>query len=208
MSKPKIAVLGLQGDFHKHIERLAGLGAHAYAARLPEEISEADGLIIPGGESTTIGKLLVRYNLLDSIRTASDFGKPIYGTCAGLIVLATRISSSTSERGGQPTLGLLDITVSRNAFGRQIDSFESTIDAPIITGVGGKPLSAVFIRAPIVEEVGNNVQVLASYNGNIVFVRQDRILGSSFHPELTDDDRVHQYFLSVVDESLVTVTQH
>jgi 5'-phosphate synthase pdxT subunit len=202
MQKPRIAVLGLQGDFQKHIDRLNELGADAFNARLSEEISSADGIVIPGGESTTIGKLLVRFQLLDSLRKAGIEGKPIFGTCAGLIVLAAHVTSDTSEKGGQTTLGLLDATVSRNAFGRQIESCECVVDAPEIAGSADAPLSAVFIRAPILEKVGKNVKVLASYSGRIVFVRQDNLLGASFHPELTPDPRVHQYFLNMVQNYL------
>jgi len=201
MPKPQIAVLGLQGDFQKHIDRLNELGAHAFNARLQEDIGIADALVIPGGESTTIGKLLSRYKLIEAILNASAQGKPIFGTCAGLIVLAKQITSTTSEKGGQTTLGLLDAVVSRNAFGRQIDSFECKLDAQTIAGPGEEPLAAVFIRAPIVESVGHNVQVLASYDRQIVFVRQNHILGASFHPELTNDLRVHSYFLNMVREA-------
>jgi pyridoxal 5'-phosphate synthase pdxT subunit len=195
-----VAVLALQGDFQKHIDRLAEIGADSYAARLPEEIASADALIIPGGESTTMGKLLQRYRLVEPIVSAQSAGKPIYGTCAGMIVLANHIADGTSERGGQNTLQLLDITVSRNAFGRQIDSFECELDAPAVIVNGEPPLKAVFIRAPIVVETGPSVQTLATYDGQIVFVRQSNLLASSFHPELTDDDRVHRYFLAMIDE--------
>jgi 5'-phosphate synthase pdxT subunit len=205
MPSPKVAVLGLQGDFQKHIDRLRFLGADAFNARLPEEVESADALVIPGGESTTIGKLLVRFHLVDAIRKAHAAQRPIFGTCAGLILLAKRITSTSSERGGQPTLGLLDITVSRNAFGRQIDSFESTVDAPKLVGPNGSPLTAVFIRAPIVEQAGPDVEVLARHHDQIVFVRQGTVLGASFHPELTDDVRVHGYFLDLVNQSLTHV---
>jgi 5'-phosphate synthase pdxT subunit len=197
-AKLRVAVLGLQGDFQKHIDRLNALGADAYNARVPDDISSADALVLPGGESTTIGKLLIRYQLVDSIKDAAAHGKPIFGTCAGLIVLAAGIADGTGERGGQTTLGLLNVVVSRNAFGRQIDSFECELDAPSIIKPGDEPLSAVFIRAPIVEEIRNGVEVIASYEGQIVFVRQGNILGASFHPELTDDTRVHAYFLDIV----------
>jgi len=199
-TRPRIAVLALQGDFQKHIDRLNEVGAEAFNARSPEEIASADAIVIPGGESTTIGKLLDRFGLLEPIRNAHIEGKPIFGTCAGLILLAARITDATSERGGQTTLGFLDVTVSRNAFGRQIDSFESVLFAPKLVGSSNKPLSAVFIRAPIVEEVGPDVEILASYDGRIVFVRQGKVLGASFHPELTDDSRVHSYFVDLVRE--------
>jgi 5'-phosphate synthase pdxT subunit len=194
-AKPKIAVVAMQGDFQKHIEMLTRLGADAYGARLPAEIERADGIVLPGGESTTIGKLLARYGLDDSIKQAAAQNKPIYGTCAGLILLAREIAAGTGERGGQPTLGLLDVVVARNAFGRQLNSFETVLDVPVL---GPEPLKAVFIRAPYVVEAGPDVEMLASYNGKAVFVRQGKVLGSAFHPELTDDDRAHRLFLSLL----------
>lgn len=195
---PKIAVLALQGDYEKHLETLKRLGADAFAARLPEDIARADGVILPGGESTTIGKLLVRYGVDAALKDAHAQGKPIYGTCAGLILLARQIAEGTDERGGQPTLGLLDATVARNAFGRQVDSFEADLDVPAL---GSEPLHAVFIRAPLVTQAGPGVETLATYDGKAVFVRQGTILGSAFHPELTGDDRVHRYFLGLVGEA-------
>ncbi len=200
MSNPRIAVLAMQGDFQRHIERLTKLGADAFAARLPADIEAADGLVIPGGESTTIGKLIARYGVDDAILAAHDADKPIYGTCAGMILLAKNIAEGTEENGGQRKLGILDVTVARNAFGRQIDSFETQLDAPLVTGFDGPPLTAVFIRAPIVTRVGPGVDILAKHGDNVVFVRQGSVIGSSFHPELTDDSRVHQYFLSMVAE--------
>ena len=193
--KPKIAVLALQGDYERHIRVLAALGADAYGARLPGDIARADGVILPGGESTTIGKLMARYGLDTALREASNQGMPIYGTCAGMILLASGISDGTGEQGGQQTLGLLDITVSRNAFGRQKDSFEAEVPIPQI---GEPPVRAVFIRAPYAARVGADVEVLATYEGKAVFVRQGNILGSAFHPELTDDHRIHQLFLSMI----------
>ena len=193
--KPKIAVVAMQGDFQKHIDMLTRLGADPYPARTPGDIARADGVILPGGESTTIGKLLARYGVDEAIREASAHGKPVYGTCAGLILLARGIAEGTGERGGQPTLGLLDAIVARNAFGRQVDSFETALDIPIL---GPDPLRAVFIRAPYVAEAGPTVETLATYDGKTVFVRQGTILGSAFHPELTDDDRPHRLFLSLV----------
>ena len=193
--KPKIAVVAMQGDFQKHIDMLTRLGVDAYPARTPGDIARADGIVLPGGESTTIGKLLVRYGVDAAIREAAGQGKPIYGTCAGLILLARGIAEGTGERGGQPTLGLLDAVVARNAFGRQVDSFEAALDIPAL---GPDPLRAVFIRAPYVVEAGPDVETLATYDGKTVFVRQGRILGSAFHPELTDDDRAHRLFLSMV----------
>lgn len=194
--KPKIAVVAMQGDFQKHIEMLMHLGAEAYPARMPEDIARADGVVLPGGESTTIGKLLARYGVDTAITQAAGQGKPIYGTCAGLILLAREVAAGTGERGGQPTLGLLDAVVARNAFGRQVDSFETALDVP---SLGPEPLRAVFIRAPYVVEAGPRVETLATYNGKTVFVRQGTILGSAFHPELTEDDRAHRLFLSLLD---------
>lgn len=193
--RPKIAVVAMQGDFQKHIDVLTRLGADAYPARMPEDIARADGIILPGGESTTIGKLLARYGMDTAITQAAAQDKPIYGTCAGLILLARGIAEGTDERGGQPTLGLLDAVVARNAFGRQVDSFETALDVP---SLGPDPLRAVFIRAPYVVQAGPDVETLATYDGKTVFVRQGMILGSAFHPELTDDDRPHRLFLSLV----------
>ncbi len=187
----------MQGDFQKHLDMLNGLGADAYPARMPIDIARADGIVLPGGESTTIGKLLARYGLDQAIQEAAGTGKAIYGTCAGLILLAREIAAGTGERGGQPTLGLLDAVVARNAFGRQVESFETALDVPVL---GLEPLRAVFIRAPYVTQMGPNVETLATYDGKTVFVRQGTILGSAFHPELTDDDRAHRLFLSLVAE--------
>ncbi len=190
--KPKIAVIAMQGDFEKHIQTLTRLGADAYPARLPADVADADGIILPGGESTTIGKLMARYGMDTALKQAAHVGKPIYGTCAGLILLAREIAAGTQERGGQPTLGLLDVSVARNAFGRQVDSFEAALDVPAL---GTEPLRAVFIRAPYVVEAGPGVETLATYDGKTVFVRQGMILGSAFHPEITEDDRAHRLFL-------------
>ncbi len=195
-TKPKVAVVAMQGDFEKHITMLAGLGADAYAARTPADVARADAVVLPGGESTAIGKLLARYGVDAAIREAAARGKPVYGTCAGLILLAREIAEGTGERGGQPTLGLLDVVVARNAFGRQLDSFETALDVPAL---GPAPLRAVFIRAPYVTQTGAGVETLATHAGKAVFVRQGRILGSAFHPELTDDDRAHRFFLSLID---------
>jgi len=195
---PKIAVVAVQGDFQKHIDMLQTLGADAYNARLPVDIERADALVLPGGESTAIGRLLARYGMDDAIKAAYAAGKPIYGTCAGLILLSREVTAETGERGGQPTLGLLDAVVARNAFGRQVDSFEVALEIPML---GPEPLGAVFIRAPYVVEAGPEVEVLARHDGKIVFVKQGTLLGSAFHPELTGDTRVHQLFLSMVENS-------
>ena len=193
--KPKIAVVAVQGDFQKHIEMLNALGADAFGARLPADIERADGIVLPGGESTAIGRLLARYGVDTALQDAHAAGKPIYGTCAGLILLSQGVTAETSERGGQPTLGLLNVIVARNAFGRQVDSFEAPLDIPTL---GPEPVGAVFIRAPYVVEAGPDVEVLAQHDGKIVMVRQGLLLGSAFHPELTGDSRVHQFFLSLV----------
>ncbi len=200
---PKIAVLALQGDFERHIIRLNELGAAAFAARTPTEIDSADGIIVPGGESTTIGKLMARYGVDQAIQRASKAQKPLYGTCAGMILMAKTIDQSTEERGGQSVLSLMDITVARNAYGRQIDSFEASLPHSRLPGFaeGEVNLQAVFIRAPSIIAHGENVDILAKLNGQPVLVRQGNLLASSFHPELTSDTRVHQYFLSMVAES-------
>ncbi len=192
---PQIAVVAMQGDFAKHIAMLQSLGADAYAARMPADIERAAGIVLPGGESTTIGKLMARYGLDTAIQEAVRAGKPIYGTCAGMILLARQIQAGTGERGGQPTLGLLDIVVARNAFGRQVDSFEAALNVPVL---GPEPVRAVFIRAPYAAEVGPDVETLAVHDGRAVFVRSGKILASAFHPELSGDSRVHQLFLSLL----------
>ena len=198
-AKPKIAVVAVQGDFQKHIDMLRSLGAEAFNARLPRDIERADGIVLPGGESTAIGRLLARYGVDDALKAAHTAGKPIYGTCAGLILLSREVTADTGERGGQPTLGLMDVVVARNAFGRQVDSFEALLAVPTL---GPEPLGAVFIRAPYVVEAGPDVDVLARHGGKIVFVRQGTLLGSAFHPEITGDRRVHALFLAMVAASV------
>ena len=190
----KIGVLALQGDFAEHIAVLKKLGVEASEIRLPEELENVDGLIIPGGESTTIGKLAEAYGLMEPLR---KFGKekPIWGTCAGAIFL------SRDAHRTQPLLELMDIQVERNAFGRQIESFETDILIPALDAVGepGKPFHAVFIRAPLIEKVYGDARVLAKLpDGRMVAAQQGHLLATSFHPELTDDDRFHRYFLSLV----------
>ncbi len=193
--KPRVGVLAMQGDFDAHIKAVNAAGGDGFAVRNAEQIEDAGALILPGGESTVMGKLFARYGLDTAIRQASEQGKPIFGTCAGMILLADRIAHG-AKRGGQPTLGLMNISVARNAFGRQLDSFETDIDAPNIAG--GETLRGVFIRAPFVEEVGPDVTVLARYEDRIVLVRQDNLLAAAFHPELTDDVRLHRYFLQMI----------
>jgi 5'-phosphate synthase pdxT subunit len=190
-----VAVVAMQGDFAKHIEALERVGLCGIAARTAEDVDQSDAVILPGGESTTIGKLLARYGVDAAIQRAAEAGKPVYGTCAGLILLAREIVEGTGERGGQSILGILDIVVARNGYGRQIESFEAVLDAPSIRS---KPLPAVFIRAPMIVQTGSAVETLATYDGKAVFVRQGNILGSAFHPELTGDDAVHRFFASLI----------
>ena len=186
-----IGVLALQGAFIEHVRMLRRLGATAREVRLPSDLDGLDGLIIPGGESTTIGKLLVHYELLEPLRKLVDSGFPIYGTCAGTILLAKDIGGLD-----QPLLATMDLVVERNAFGRQLQSFETDLK---IAGLGDDPFRAVFIRAPAIKSAGPGVDVLAQLeNGTIVAARQDSLLVSCFHPELTDDDRFHRAFLEGV----------
>lgn len=191
----KIGVLALQGDFSEHIAMLKRLNVEASEVRLPEHLNGLDGLIIPGGESTTIAKLAVAYNLMEPLKL---FGQrhAIWGTCAGAIFLSKDIGRD------QPLLGLMDIKVQRNAFGRQIDSFETDLDIPELKQATGtrEDYHAVFIRAPIIESVGNDAKILASVpDGRIVAAQQGHLLATSFHPELTKDTRFHEYFLTLVD---------
>ena len=191
----KIGVLALQGDFAEHIVMLKGLGAETAEVRLPEQLNDLDGLIIPGGESTTIGKLAVAYNLMEPLKA---FGQQhaIWGTCAGAIFL------SKDVRREQPLLGLMDIIVERNAFGRQVDSFEAELDVSELKQATGtdEAFHAVFIRAPIIESVSGAARILASLpDGRIVAAQQGHFLATSFHPELTGDSRFHAYFLSLVN---------
>ncbi len=181
-----VGVLALQGDFLEHKGMLRGLGAQPVEVRLPGQLDGLDALIIPGGESTTIGKLAVSYGLLEPLREFAR-QKPVWGTCAGMIMLARDIGRD------QPLLGLMNITVNRNAFGRQVDSFETDLDVPAL---GPEPFRALFIRAPLVTAVGEGVEVLARLDGSsIVAVRQGHWLATAFHPELTGDSRFHRYFL-------------
>ena len=188
MSQLCVGVLALQGAFREHVAAVASLGATAREVRQLKDIEGIDALIIPGGESTTIGKLLNEWNMLEPLRQRILDGMPVYGSCAGLILLCRDIENSD-----QPRLGVLDATVRRNAFGRQVDSFETNLSIPEI---GADPLPAVFIRAPVITGVGAGVKVLAEVDGQAVAVRQNNILATSFHPELTPDTRMHSYFLS------------
>ncbi len=189
----KIGVLALQGAFIEHEKMLKALGVEAVEVRLPPQLDDLDGLIIPGGESTTIGKLATEFGLIDPLRQFAQT-RPTWGTCAGMIFLANDIGIDR-----QPILGVMDIKVNRNAFGRQIDSFEANLS---IRPLGDEPFHAVFIRAPLVTEVGAGVQVLAQLpEGGIVAVQQNHLLATAFHPELTGDSRLHQYFLNLVQTS-------
>jgi 5'-phosphate synthase pdxT subunit len=190
----KVGVLALQGDFAEHLSMLDRLGVDGREVRLPEALDELQALIIPGGESTTIGKLALEYGLIEALQT---FGrsKPIWGTCAGAIFL------SRDARREQPLLGLMDITVERNAFGRQVDSFETDLTVPALSD-SDRPFPAIFIRAPIIDRVGPQVQILARLSasaeadgGRIVAAREGHLLATSFHPELSHDTRFHEYFL-------------
>ncbi|ABZ83707.1 glutamine amidotransferase subunit pdxt [Heliomicrobium modesticaldum Ice1] len=223
-----IGVLAMQGAFREHEQMLRSLGCVVVQVRKPEQLSRLDGLILPGGESTTIGKLMADFGLDGAIRERAAAGMPLWGTCAGLILLAQRI-----ERSAQKRLGLMDITAVRNAFGRQVDSFEIALDIPVLDGLdalstdgvdetaiadktvdaketvdanrtGGHirrgAFPAVFIRAPYIAEAGPDVQILARHEGKAVLARQGHLLAAAFHPELTTDDRMHRYFLKMVAE--------
>ncbi|MGX9706997.1 pyridoxal 5'-phosphate synthase glutaminase subunit PdxT [Laceyella tengchongensis] len=191
----KIGVLALQGAVREHIRLLELAGAEAVAVKRADELADLDGLVIPGGESTTIGKLMRQYGLREPIMRLHEQGKPIFGTCAGLIMIAKRV-----ENLDEPHLDLMDIDVKRNAFGRQRESFEADL---AIKGVADV-FPAVFIRAPYIEKVGEGVEVLSVIEDKIVAARQDRLLCAAFHPELTDDVRFHAYFVEMVRESMVT----
>ncbi len=188
----RVGVLALQGAFLEHVQMLARLGADVCEVRLPADLAQVDALVIPGGESTTIGKLMVRFGLDTPIRERAWKGMPVWGTCAGMILLAKDIGGLQ-----QPLLGLMDVAVERNAFGRQVDSFEAALDVPAL---GAAPFPAVFIRAPLIRSVGDGVDVVGRLeDGRIVAAREGNLLATSFHPELTGDDRLHRYFLSLLD---------
>lgn len=191
----KIGVLALQGAVREHVNAIEAVGAQAIIVKHVEDLAEIDGLILPGGESTTMRKLIDQYGFLAPLRDFGQSGKPIFGTCAGLILLAAEVVGYEA-----PHLGLMNCTVARNSFGRQKDSFE--VQLPAI-GIG-EDVAAVFIRAPHIVSVGENVEVLAQYDGRIVLARDGQYLGCSFHPELTEDVRVMQYFLTMVEQSGVS----
>jgi 5'-phosphate synthase pdxT subunit len=190
---PRIGVLALQGDFEAHIRMLNELGVDAIAVRLPKHLANLDGIIIPGGESTTIGKLMVVYELHEILQEKIRAGVPTWGTCAGLILLAKETDNALE---GQPLLASMDIRVRRNAFGSQRESFETDLSVPAL---GEAPFHTFFIRGPLVEQVGPEVEVLATLDdGSIVAVREGTLLGTAFHPEISGDTRFHQYFLRIV----------
>jgi 5'-phosphate synthase pdxT subunit len=198
-STPSIGVFALQGDVREHVHVLTRLGVDAFTVRRPEELARCDGLVLPGGESTTMYKLARTFDLFEPLAQRIGDGMPTFGTCAGMIMLADRVRDGIE---GQETLGGIDITVRRNAFGRQVDSFEGQI---AFDGFDG-PVHAVFIRAPWVEEAGKDVDVLATIPsgpaaGRIVAVRQGNLVATSFHPEVADDDRIHRYFVDLVKQS-------
>jgi len=216
-TQPKVGVLALQGAFIEHVHALRDLGVEAKEVRLPEDLAGLDGLIIPGGESTTIGKLMTRWNLIEPVREMAAGGKAIWGTCAGMILLAKDIGGHN-----QPLLGLMDIKVKRNAFGSQLDSFEADLEVPAFgkelsgqESTAGHPFHAVFIRAPLIEKVGPQAEEIARITGEkevgsglpgderrqdtIVAARQANLLATAFHPELTPDRRFHQLFLKMAE---------
>ncbi|CAN5177494.1 pyridoxal 5'-phosphate synthase glutaminase subunit PdxT [soil metagenome] len=189
-------MLALQGDFREHLAVLTSLGAEAVPVKRPEELAGVQGLVIPGGESSVMDKLSRMFGLAEPLKAAIRSGLPVYGTCAGLIMLADTVLDAIA---GQQTLGGFDLVVRRNAFGSQLDSFETDLEVPVL---GGAPVHAVFIRAPIVEAVGEGARGLASLaDGRVVAVEQGNLLGTSFHPEMTGDTRFHEYFLAKVGEA-------
>ncbi len=190
MSKLVVGVLALQGAVREHIYMIEECGARGFAVKKPHELFQHDSLIIPGGESTTIGKLMVKYGFIEVIRELFGKGLPIYGTCAGLILLAKKITE-----GIQPLLGLMDIEARRNAFGRQRESFEAPLN---ISEIGESAFMGVFIRAPRIESVWGETKIMADFEGKIVMAREEKLLVTAFHPELTDDIRIHRYFIEKV----------
>jgi 5'-phosphate synthase pdxT subunit len=206
----RIGVLAVQGDVREHLFALSSLGAQTVGVRRPRELDDVDALVIPGGESTTMDKLVRAFDLQQPLRKRIAGGMPVYGSCAGMIMLADRIADARPD---QETLGGLDITVRRNAFGRQVDSFEEDLHIPGIAALTTTPpghpctFKAVFIRAPWVEQVGSNVEVLATVEtgpaaGRIVAIRAGNLLATSFHPEVTGDHRIHEYFTQMVRAAL------
>jgi len=195
VSSPLIGVLALQGDVREHRHALEAAGAQVVAVRRPEQLDEIDALVLPGGESTTIGRLLEVFDVLGPLREAVADGMPVYGSCAGMILLAREVRDGRTD---QALVGGLDVVVRRNAFGRQVQSFEADLD---VAGLDGGPVHAVFIRAPYVEAAGPGVEVLAAVGDHAVAVRQGPLLATSFHPELGGDGRVHELFVRQVKEA-------
>ncbi len=191
MAQRTVGVLALQGDVVEHVHALERAGARAVKVRTPEDLARVDALVVPGGESTTVIRLLDRFGLTEPIKARVREGMPFWGTCMGMIVAAHDVAELE-----QPTLNLLDVTVRRNAFGRQVDSAEVPLQIPAL---GAEPFPAVFIRAPWIERTGPRVETLAERDGHGVMVREQNVLGTAFHPELTGDDRVHAYFLGMVE---------
>jgi len=191
----KVGVLGLQGDVREHCAALEGAGATPVIVKTADAFASVDALVMPGGESTTIGKLLDRFELLDPLRRRADEGMPLYGTCAGAILMSKEIAGSQDAPFRVP---VLDVITRRNAYGRQVDSFETDL---VVEGLE-EPFTAVFIRAPIFEEVGDGVEILAAVDDRPVLVRQGAALASTFHPEMTGDNRVHEIFVSMVKEQM------
>ena len=189
----KIGVLALQGDVREHVRALEAAGATGMPVKRPDQLAGVDGLILPGGESTTIGKLLDRFDLLDPVKERARSGMPLWGTCAGLILMARTV---TGREDAPHRLGVLDVCVRRNAYGRQTESFETDLD---VAGLD-EPFRAVFIRAPVIEDAGESVEVLARFNDKPVLVRSGSMLASSFHPEMTGDCRVHEMFVSMAEK--------
>ena len=190
----KIGVLSLQGDVREHARSLSDCGVHSSLVRRPSELEAVDALVIPGGESTTISKLARIFNIFEPIQERINDGMPVYGSCAGMILLADRVEDAIV---GQESFGGLDVTVRRNAFGRQVDSFETDLT---FKGITQPPIRAVFIRAPWVEKTAPSVEVLAEVNGHAVAVRSNHLFATSFHPELTGDNRIHKFFIEEVCE--------
>lgn len=188
----KIGVLALQGAVREHVRSIEESGAEAIVIKTKEQLSEVDGLILPGGESTTMRKLIDKYDFMDELKKFAADGKPMFGTCAGLILLAKNIAGYDA-----PHIGVMDVLVERNSFGRQRESFEANLDIRDVA----EDFTAVFIRAPHIMEAGENVEILAKHNGRIVAAREGQFLGCSFHPELTDDHRLTAYFIEMVKES-------
>ncbi|MDR2389134.1 MAG: pyridoxal 5'-phosphate synthase glutaminase subunit PdxT [Tannerellaceae bacterium] len=188
----KVGILALQGAIREHRKSLHRLGVETVDVLNPQDLKGINALILPGGESTTTGKLMLRYGLLEAIARAGSQGLPILGTCTGLILLSKHINHSNQHR-----LGLMDTYVERNAFGRQLESFEAEMPVPVL---GEKPFHTVFIRAPYIEKADEGVEVLLRYQGKILFAKQDNLLATAFHPELTDDTRVHEYFLQLINQ--------